>query len=198
MALTMVQIISNSLIQLGHEPISSLADQDALTVSAVSAYELKLPSALAANNWRFATQLVQLSKLNVTPPEPWLSVYQLPAGWLKLLRLYPNIYQWDIFAGNEIFAVYDQELWCEYIFQPDVSMLPAHFVDYFTYEISAYLALTNAEKTEYYAALEQKRIYQLGIAAAIEAQNRPQFTQVSFPVLDNRYVGGIIGNSITS
>jgi hypothetical protein len=198
MALTQVQILSNSLIQLGHEPISSIEGGDALVVSAISAYDIKLPAALAANNWRFATQLAQLSKLNITPPQPWLSIYQLPAGWLKLLRLYPNIYQWDIYSGNQLFAVYDDELWAEYVFQPDVSQFPAHFVDYFTYEISAYLALTNANKADYYSALESKRTSTLGIAAAIEAQNRPQFTQNLFPVLDNRYIGGIIGNSISS
>jgi hypothetical protein len=72
--------------------------------------------------------------------------------------------------------------------------LPAIFVDYFTYEISSYLALTNAQKTDYYAALEAKRKEMQGMCAAVIAQNRPNFSQVNIPVLNNRLIGGLIGN----
>lgn len=197
MALTRTQIVSNALLQLGHEAISSLSGGDSMVVAAESAFDLKLPSVLSSGNWRFAVQIQVLEQLVETfPPEfPWKSSYLLPAGFLKTIRLFPNIYVWDIYANNKIYAYYDGPLAMEYVFQPDVSQLPAHFVDYFTYEISAYLALTNAQKTEYYTALEQKRVMMQAMANAIETQNRPQFSQVNIPVLNMRYVGGFIGNS---
>ncbi len=196
MALTQVQIISNALLQLGHEPVSSLTSGDPMVVAAQYAYDLKLPSVLSSGNWRFAVQIQALELLvNDLPPQlPWKAVYMLPAGWLKTIRVYPNIYVWDIYKDNKIYSYYNGPLAMEYVFQPDVSQLPAHFVDYFTYEISAYLALTNAQKTEYYTVLEQKRVYMQAMANAIETQNRPQFSQVNIPVLNQRYVGGFIGN----
>lgn len=194
--LSKVNIISNALIQLGHSPISSLIDGDELVVAAESAYNLKLPSVLATGNWRWAVQIQPLEQIIADLPSyiPWQAVYQLPAGYLKTIRLYPNIYVWDIYENDKIYAYYDGPLAMEYVFQPDVSKFPAHFVDYFTYEISALLALTNAQKTEYYAALEAKRILQQAMAMAIETQNRPQFSQVNIPVLNNRYIGGFVGN----
>jgi len=195
MSLSKVQIISNALLQLGHAPISSLVDGDDLVVAAESAYDMKLPSVLSQGNWRFAVQRAQLSLLVETPPPPWTSVYSLPAGFLKTIQLYPNIYDWDIYNNERIYTYMTGELYMEYVYQPDVSHFPAHFVDYFTYEISAYLALSNAEKTEYFSALEAKRRMMAAMSNAIETQNRPNFSQVLFPVLDNRYLGGLIGNS---
>jgi len=195
-ALTQVQIISNALLQLGHAPITSLTGGDEMVTAAVSAYNLKLPSVLSSGNWRFAVQIQVLELLveDLPPEVPWKAVYLLPAGFLKTIRLFPNIYTWDIYTNDRIYAYYNGPLAMEYVFQPDVSKLPAHFVDYFTYEISAYLALTNAQKTEYYTALEAKRIQMQAMSNAIETQNRPQFSQVNIPVLNNRYVGGFIGN----
>jgi hypothetical protein len=195
MSLSKVQIISNALLQLGHAPISSLVDGDELVVAAESIYDIKLPAVLSQGNWRFAVQRTQLTRLNETPPKPWKTVYSLPAGFLKTIQLYPNIYDWDIYRNEKIYTYMESELWMEYVFQPEVSHFPAHFADYFTYEISAPLALSNAEKTEYYAALEAKRRSMAAMSNAIETANRPNFSQVLFPVLANRNLGGLMGNS---
>lgn len=166
-----------------------------MVVAAEAAYDLKLPAVLSSGNWRFAVTMQQLSQSATPPPYPWKTTYLLPAGYLKTIRMYPNIYVWDIYTGNLIYTYYQGMLWMEYVTLPDVSLFPAHFVDYFTYEISAYLALTNAQKTDYYTALESKRVMSQAMANAIETQNRPQFSQVNIPVLNNRYVTTFVGNS---
>lgn len=194
MAQTKVQIISNSISLLGHEPILSLDDGDNMVVAAEQAFDMLLPGVLADNNWRFATQIQQLSQSIETPPDPWKTIYLLPADWLKTIRVYPNIYCWEIYENQKVYAQIEGEFWMEYVFQPDVSKLPAHFVRYFCYEIAAYLALSNAHQVSFYAALEARRITAYASAAAVEAQNRPQFTQVTFPVLNNRTIGTIVGN----
>ena len=111
--------------------------------------------------------------------------------------LYPNIYQWDIYKDEKIYTYFNGVLAMEYVFQPDVSHLPSHFVNYFIYEIAAFLALSNAQKTDFYSVLEAKRIQMQAMAHAIETQNRPQFSQVDIPVLNKRYIGGLMGGSFS-
>lgn len=195
MALSKVSIISNALTLLGHAPITSLINGDQMVVAAEQAFDLLYPSVLSSNNWRFATQIQQLVQSADPAPFPWFTIYLLPAGWLKTLRVYPNLYVWDIYYGQYIYAQFTGAFYMEYVFMPDPSILPSYFVDYFVYEIAAYLALSNAQRPDYYAALESKRVTKFAMCAAIEAQNRPQFTQAIFPVLNNRMLGTVIGNT---
>lgn len=192
-----MSIISNTVTILGHQPISSLANGDQLIVSAEQAFDFLYPAILAQNNWRFATQIQQLSQSVEVPPMPWKTIYLLPAGWLKTIRVYPQNYAWDIYENSKIYAQLQGDFFMEYVFQPDISKLPAHFVHYFAIELAAYLALSSAQRPDFYAQLEAKRISAYAMCAAIEAQNRPNFTQVTFPVINNRMLGSIIGNSVT-
>lgn len=195
MALTKTQAISLALLQLGHSPVVSLTEGDPLVTAAELAWDMLLPAVLSQGNWRFGTQISQLSLSTETAPYPWTSVYLLPAGYLKMLRIYPNIYLYDIYKDQKIYTQFDNELFMEYVFQPDVSQLPMHFVQYMVYEVAAYLALSNAQSAPFFSVLEGKRVQMQAMAHAIETQNRPQFSQVSFPVLNNRFIGGMIGNS---
>ncbi len=190
-------MISNAITMLGHAPIVSLENGDQMVVAAEQAFDMLLPSVLARNNWRFAIQIQQLSESVEVPPIPWKTIYLLPAGWLKTIRVYPNIYVWDIYENSKIYAQFQGTWYMEYVFQPSISKLPAHFIEYFCYEIAAYLALSSAQRPDFFAPLEAKRIASFAMCAAIEAQNRPQFTQATFPVLANRNLGTIIGNSIS-
>jgi len=196
MAETKESIVSNAITLLGHAPILSFEGGDQMVVAAEQAFDLLYPSVLAENNWRFAAQIQQLSASIEVPPNPWKTIYLLPAGWLKTIQVYPLIYVWDIYENSKIYAQFQGEFWMEYIFQPDISKLPSHFVKYFVYEIAAYLALSSAQRPDFYAPLEAKRIASYAMCAAVEAQNRPQFTQAVFPVLNQRNRGTIIGNQI--
>jgi hypothetical protein len=190
MAITKVQIISAAIGLLGHKPIQTLSptDSDDLTLAADEVYDWKLPSALSKTDWRFAIQIAQLSEVTgeSVPGDWWDTIWNLPAGYLKTIRVYPQNYAWEIYENLKIYAQWDtsQEVYMEYVFQPDVSRLPYYFIDYFVYELASYLALSNAQKPEYFNVLEQKRNTQLAIASAIDSQNRPQRTQVHFPMLD--------------
>lgn len=168
--------------------------------AAEQAFDMLLPSVLSTCNWRFAIQIAQLSLSPIVPPTGtnWTSVYYLPAGFLKNIRIIPQNYVYEIYTGNLIYTNWgtDTPVYMEYAFQPDISLLPMSFVNYFIYEIASFLALGSAQKPEYFAALEQKRIMALAVAAAGDAQNRPQASQVSIPVLNNRNITGIISNVI--
>lgn len=194
---TKISIISNAVSKLGHAPIVSLDDQDLMVTTAEQAFDMLYPAIISANNWRFAVGLAQLSLLNITPPSQWQAVYQLPSGWLKTIRTFPNIYVWDIYNNNQIFAQYSGTWWMEYVFLPDISNLPAHFIPLIVTEIAYYLSTATAFKADFAKVLAQEKTMAFAMAAAIEAQNRPQFSLQTFPVLDNRNLGTIIGNSIS-
>jgi|SRR5580704_2398264 hypothetical protein len=223
MATTKEIIISNAVTLLGHKPIITLDNADQMVTAAIQAYDMLLPWILSNNNWRFAVAIKPLVQLAEIPPSPWGAVYQLPSGFLKLLRLYPNIYAFDLYNNNKLYTVLRNgflpcecdgsppipppqpvtpcdyrgyvPLSIEYVFEPETAQLPPRFVVYFVHEIANYLALSSAQRPDYAAYLRQQTNYHFAMAAANEAQNRPQYSQVLFPVLQNRYLGGFIGNS---
>lgn len=197
MALTKVQIVSNAISMLGHKPIMTLDadDADELVTAAEQSFDFLLESSIATNSWRFAAAIGQLSQLNLeTPPTFWKSVYQLPSGWVKTIRLYPHNYAWEIYENERIYSMWTGEMFMEYLFVPDISRLPAWFTKYFAIEIASWLCLTNAQKADYYNVIEAKRQKEIGIAMAIDAQNRPSNSLATFPVLQStlRAPGGII------
>jgi len=196
MAQSKVTIISNAVTIIGHKPISSLDDQDDLVVSAEQAYDLIVPAVLSNGNWRFAVQIQQLTKSVEVPPigSPWTAIYLLPAGYLKNTRIYPQNYQYDIYENSKIYSSWSGDIWMEYQFVPDPSKFTASFSYYIVHEIAAYLCLSSAQKTDYYTVIENKRIQTLAISSASDAQNRPNSHQATFPVLNNREIGGIVSN----
>ena len=84
----------------------------------------------------------------------------------------------------------------EYAFLPSIAQLTATFINYFIYEIAAFLSLSSAQKPDYYKALMTQKDIQWAIAAAADAQNRPQFVDVQIPMLTKRNITGIIGPQI--
>lgn len=196
MAITKTQIISLAVTQLGHKPIITLDNADDMVTAAEQACDILLPSVLSSGNWRFAMQIAQLSRSVDVPPKdvPWTSIYLLPSGYLKNIQIFPNNYDYEIYQNSQIYSNWNGNYFMEFAFQPDYSELTPSFVNYFIYEIAAYLALSSAQKPEYYATLEQKRIAALAMAAATDAANRPNFSQIIFPALAQRHIGGIISN----
>lgn len=219
-AMTQTTIISNVVALLGHKPITTLDNADNLVTAAVQAYDLLLPDLLSQNNWRFAIRIQPLVQAFELAPYPWKTVFNLPSGFLKLIRLYPNIYEFDLYANSKLYTFWDTGydfcsgvapepptppdpcdgnvggnlLHIEYVFQPPPNQFPPRFTPLLVYTIASYLALSNAQRPDYAAWLAQQAKEKYAMAAASEAQNRPNFSQVLFPVLQNRNIGGFMGN----
>lgn len=200
MAQSETNIISLAVMLLGHAPIQSLDKPDDMVVSAQQAFNLLLPSVLATGNWRFAIQIQQLTlSTQVPPPETGFNqIYLLPPGYLKNIRIIPQNYVYEIYSNNQIWCNWGTQspVYMEYAYLPDIAQLPPWFVNYFIYEIACMISLTTAQKPDFFTALEAKKSIQWGIAAAADAQNRPQFVQWELPMLTKRNVGGIIGPQI--
>ena len=63
-------------------------------------------------------------------------------------------------------------------------------------EVAIEVTLRPHDFTNYIGQERLKQNIQLAIAAATDAQNRPQFSQVDIPVLNKRNITGIIGNQL--
>jgi hypothetical protein len=192
MPLTRVQIISQALTLMGKKPIMNLINQSDIVTAADQAFDYLLQATLSEGFWRFATRIVVLN-LNVNVPVGgyWMFSYQLPADYLKLVHLWPQNYDFEMYENFQMYSNFNnsnQPLFLEYVFTPVVSNLPAYFVKYFVYELAAYLALSNAQKPDYYGELERKKGIELAIAQAADAQNRPQTPLQSAPMLQRRFV----------
>lgn len=185
---------------LGHKPIQTLSPADDMVIAAEQAFDIILPSVLSTGNWRFSMQIQQLVlSTEVPPPQTGFNqIYLLPAGYLKNIRIIPQNYVYEIYSNNQIWCNWGVQspVYMEYAFLPDIAQLPAYFINYFIYEIATFSALASAQKPDYMAALEQKKNVQWAIAAATDAQNRPQFNEWEIPMLTKRNISGIIGNQI--
>lgn len=199
MAYTKTSIISLAIGIVGHAPIQTLDNADPMVIAAEQAYDILLPAVIATGNWRFAMQIQQLTLTSIIPPiqTGWQNVYLLPSGYLKNIRIIPQNYDYEIYANSLIYCNWGTQspIYMEFAFLPDTAQLPPWFVAYFIYEIASYLCLTNAQKPDYFKVVESKKNIAWAIAAAADAQNRPQFSQTVFPVLNNRFISGTIGPS---
>lgn len=200
MAYTKTSIISLAVMLLGHKPIQTLDNADDMVISAEQAFDILLPSVLATGNWRFSMKIQQLVLSTEIPPVQtgWQNIYLLPAGYLKNIRIIPQNYVYEIYSNSQIWCNWGTQspIFMEYAYLPEVAQLPAVFVNYFIYEIATFLCLSTAQKPDYFQALEAKKNVQWAIAAAADAQNRPQFVEYDIPMLTKRNISGIIGPQI--
>lgn len=200
MAYSETTIISLAVQLLGHKPIITLDEADDLVISAQQAYEILLPAVLSRGNWRFAVQISQLSLSTEVPPiqTGWQNIYHLPAGYLKNIRIIPQNYVYEIYANSQIWCNWGtlSPIYMEYAYLPALATIPASFIEYFIYEIAAFLMLSSAQKPDYFTAIKAERQEKWAIAAAADAQNRPQFVKWDIPMLANRNITGIIGPQI--
>lgn len=192
MALTKVQVISNALTILGKKPIMSLVNQGDMVTAAEQAFDFLLPVRLSEGFWRFATKILPLSQSTQTPIGGyWKYTYVLPGDYLKLVHLWPQIYNYEMYTGGLMYSNYNnsgQPLFIEYVFMPTIAEFPSYFWGYFVYELAMYMALSNAQSVQYYDALAPARDMEMARAMAADAQNRPQTPLQSKPMISRRYV----------
>lgn len=192
MPLSKVQVISNALTILGKKPVLTLNNPDPLTTAMEQAFDFLYQAALESGFWCFAKTIVELNLLTQTPIGGYyMYAYQLPANFRKLVHLWPQQYDWDIYQNNQLYANFNnsgQPLYLEYIFQVDYALVPNYFWKYFVYELAMYGALSNAQSVQYHQALLPIRDKEFGVALAMDNQNRPQTPLVSKPMITRRFV----------
>ena len=192
MSFTRTQIISMALTQLGQKPILSLNNQSDLVTAMDQSFDMLVQANISERFWRFATTIYQLAQV---VPQPiggyWTYAYKLPAGFLKLVHLWPILYDFEIYENQLLYSNYNNinaPLFIEYTFYPPVVNFPDYYVKYLVYELAAWASLSNAIQAQYYDRLSAKAGFELAVAQAADAQNRPQTQLMSQPMITRRYV----------
>ncbi len=187
------------MLLLGKKNITSLVNQNDLTTALEAAFDFLFPSVISKGFWRFATKIQVLPQLNITPVGGyWFYAYQLPGDYLEMVHVWPQMYNWELYNNNQLYSNYNssangsQQLFIEYIYQPDPSVCPPYFAEYFATHIAAKAALSNAQSVAYYGPLMAEARVLWGEAQAKDAQNRPQTQLQNAPMITRRFVSTFV------
>lgn len=178
-----IKIISDAVIKLGDEPVTTLDDGRTAAEAGDARYDGVIEGLLTRNHWRFAIKQTALSKLVADAIEPWTFVYQVPADCLMILRTVPTSNYAQI--GDTIQSHVDA-LKIEYIYKPSESKFPNYFAELAVAAMAHELALpvTGARslKQEMYQEME------LALARAYwaDAQGTPAVAFVDNPLANAR------------
>jgi len=186
MATTRIQIVRNAIAFLGEGSITTVSSGGQFATFAEDIYDLTISAVLAKDNWRFATAIIPLSRLESEPiVDEWKYIYQLPADYLSLIRLYPDNRDFQIYQNKLLYSNYS-ELKLEYRFKPDESRFPKYFEEYFTYYLSGRLALTAGISKEMIAILEKKEETSYKGAIAADGSSHPTISIKDAPYINVR------------
>jgi len=104
MTMTKVQVVSMAIQMLGQRGITLINNQSDIVNSASFAFDMLLPTIIQRGAWRFATKLDYLWISSNNPILTyWTYIFDLPADYLKMIRLYPQSYAWEVY-GNQIYS----------------------------------------------------------------------------------------------
>lgn len=177
-----IQLASNALLLLGHDPISSFTESTAGAQIASNLYETTYKSLLTQHRWRFASKQAIASRLAGTPINEFTYQFQIPSDCLYLIRTTTENY--EVFE-DRIFANVS-ELNIEYIFRIPENRLPPYFAKAFEFFLAAQFAIPitgSLEKANFYINVYKD---QLRIAKFTDSTQRPQDTFIDSPYTDVR------------
>ena len=170
---TDIEIMSTAVVLLGKKSFTSIDDADEFAVGVQKFYDLLVDSELAQNAWKFAKKQVQLSLVAGFDPDfaQFNSAYDLPADFLSLVRLYPNL-NYQIFE-RRIYTAGSGTLHIEYNHNVPVSRWSAPFKEYMVYALAAKLAPSVTENPKISQDMRTERDLIRTTAMYIDAQNSP-------------------------
>jgi hypothetical protein len=190
-----IDIISNALLLIGHNSISSLdPDQGAGATVGAALFDTTLEYMLSITYWRFSMKQQELNKLTATPLNNWQFAYQLPTDMITLYRVDPRanyqIFEDKLFTNISAIAA-------DYSFKPDAVDLPPYFVQAMQYKLAADFAIAITNDTRKNALYEAKYTREVAIAMGADAKNHPPVSIQDQPFTDIRLSGfDFIGGNI--
>jgi len=187
-----IDIISNALLLVGHNSISSLdADQGAGATVGSALYETTLKYLLSTTTWRFSIKQRSLARLTAEPLNTWKYAFQVPTDLITLFRVIPRC-NYQIFEDNVFANV--EELAIDYAYRVEDVRLPEYFVQALQYKLAADFAISITNDTQKNQLYEAKYREELGVAMAADAKNHPPVPIVDSPFTDVRYGHDFFGN----
>lgn len=190
---TDIEIMSNAAILVGKNAFTTIDDADEFAVSVQKFYDMLVDSELGSNAWKFAKKQVQLSEVAGFDPDfaEYSHAYDLPADFLFLCRIYPNVH-FEIFE-ERIYTPASGTLKIEYNANVPVSQWSPTFKRYMVYSLASCLAPANTEDAKLTQMMIQEREAARATCMWVDAQN-----STSRPIQHNPWVnvrtGGMIRN----
>lgn len=174
-----IEIISNSMILIGANPISSLSEGTEGVVGN-ALYEEIYENLLSIHPWRFATKKQQLSRLTDTPLNNFSYKFQLPSDLITVLNVYNN-HDYEIYKDT-LFADYE-EVSIDYRFRVDETLLPSYFVKTLQYYLASEFAITITDNSQRAALYNEKYEMQLKRAKYVDSSSRPSDSIQDYPLI---------------
>lgn len=165
-----ISIASNSLILLGHAPISSFTEPGAGAQAVSNLYRSSYLNLLSIHRWRFATKKMVLSRLVEKPLNNYLYQYQLPSDLVYLIKT----------ERTQDYEVYEDKLYSnystvsvDYIYEVSESALPHYFIKAFEFYLASQLAIPVTANSTRMAEYSQLFETQLKRARFADSTQRP-------------------------
>ena len=163
MADTDLDICSRVLVELGDQPITSMAGARAGQVLARTHYEKTVKQLLGAYRWNFARRTTQLSREASAPTgSKWAASYTRPDGWLMThaVLISGTVIAWEHGPGVVYCdAAEADEVFMEYSYRVDTNDFPEYFIAYLEAELAAKWAFPlTSQETLAAEAVRQARV----------------------------------------
>lgn len=186
---TEIEIISNALILNGKSKISSAQAGGRDYTNAKALFDQLASNAMSHPSWRFNVKIVQLQLLANYDPDfaGFNYAWQLPADFLSLKRLDPNI-PFQIYE-DRIFTTGSSPIKLAYNTQKPVSKWPVYFRNFMVYELAYALAKGISEDAKLTADLKADRHSYRSQGRFIDSQNHPNVAIQSTPWISIRGTG---------
>lgn len=164
-----IEIISNAMILIGANPISSLTEgTEGLVANAL--YENTYRGLLASHSWRFATRQRQLSRLTEKPLQDYDYQYQLPSDCITVVTALDG-QNYEIY-GDKLYSN-SAEVFIDYRYRVEETLLPSHFLLTLQFLLAAQFAIPITENTaraQIYVGLYEQELKR---AKYIDSSSRP-------------------------
>jgi hypothetical protein len=138
-----IDICARALVLVGANPITSFEDGTTEATITSNLYEDVVRADLSSYRWRFATKQAVLNRLADAPTSRWDAAYQLPSDVLTVnaVTVADKAIDYDIY-GDDVYANagVDESLVIDYVYRPDESEWPPHFVLMVQYHMASILA----------------------------------------------------------
>lgn len=164
-----IEIISNAMVLIGANPISSLSEGTEGLVGA-ALYENTYRGILASHSWRFATKKKQLARLTETPLNEFAYQYQLPSDLITVFKV-QELTDYEIY-GDKLYSD-SPGVSIDYRYRIDETLLPDYFVLMLQFLLAAQFAIPitdNSQRAQLYQGLYEA---QLRRAKNIDSSARP-------------------------
>ena len=139
MGITKESLVSQALVLLGADSISSFAEESNESDVASQFYETTIASLLCVHNWTFATRQAKLSQNTVAPILAYKYSYHLPTDLLQMRYLFSEYNSLPVLDWKRVGKFIQTDLspaFSEYTYRVLEADLPAFFIPLAKYSLA--------------------------------------------------------------